>query len=168
MVVKFKKSTLDQKGQAFFEMIMFVPFMIFLFSLIVTFGNSVNGAINQNKITRGFFFATTRNNSYGMNSNDLTLLKDRGVSITGLHVIGYRGKKEGEVSYGACYRINRFFGGKKEEECTDAINGANESSYVRLFTFYGVCAQAWKFSSPVIQPQAEPTGNSIVECRNQP
>lgn len=170
MVVREEKEKfiMDERGQAFFEMIMFVPFMLFLFTLIVTFGNSVNGAINQNKITRGFFYATTRNNSYGMTFSTLSSLQGRGVGNAGLHVIGYRDTAEGENPFGACYRINRFFGGRKEEECKDPIRGAEESSYIRVFTFYGVCAQGWKFNGQAFQPQEEPTANSLVECRNLP
>jgi hypothetical protein len=163
---KKNKYIIDEKGQAFFEMIMFVPFMLFLFTLIVTFGNSVNGAINQNKLLRGFFYTTTRNNSYGHTLKTLTDLQGFGMDSSGLHNLAFAEDSEGNNRFASCYRINRFFGGRNEEECKDRTSGAEESAYIRVFTYYGLCGANWRYNGQVFENQ-DFQANTISACRNQ-
>lgn len=168
MDVKQKQKILNDKGQAFFEMIMFVPFMLFLFTLIVTFGSAVNGAINQNKILRGYFWHITRNNSYGAPMSTLTTLGSKGVTQVGLHVIGYRESREGtSKSHAACYRINRFFGGTKEEECESPDRGADNYAYIRVYSLYGVCAASYSFLNGEFEIQ-DYLPNTAFQCTNGP
>lgn len=163
-----KKILSNEKGQAFFEMIMFVPFMLFLFTLIVTFGSAINGAINQNKILRGYFWHITRHNSYGTPQSTLKVLADKGVTEVGLHVIGYREQREGsDKSHAACYRINRFFGGTKDETCEEPSAGEDSTAYIRVYTLYGVCAASYGAVNDGFEVR-EFFPNTADQCTNGP
>ncbi len=55
---------MDQRGQALFEFILYLPVLIMMYFMISSIGNSINGSINQQKITRSYYFSRIKNNSY--------------------------------------------------------------------------------------------------------
>jgi hypothetical protein len=58
----FRKK-LDQRGQALIELIIFLPLIFTLYGLIGGFANAINGSINQQKITRSYFYFRAQNSS---------------------------------------------------------------------------------------------------------
>ena len=53
----------NEKGQAIFEFIVFVPFYVYLLTVLISFGNSLNASINQNKIIRGYYYRVAAGDS---------------------------------------------------------------------------------------------------------
>ena len=48
------------RGQALFEFIVFLPFLLFMLTIMFTVGNAINGSINQQKAVRRYFFTSTK------------------------------------------------------------------------------------------------------------
>lgn len=133
----------NEEGQAFFELIVFLPFMIFLFVILVNFGNSINGAINQQKVLRGTFFHILMHDSFAPTQDDLNQLNEiKGIRFNGMTSLGWTEKgAEGDdtTQEATCYKVPRLFGGDPTQECTDA--DIDESSdFIKIFTFYGLCS----------------------------
>lgn len=163
MVVKLIK---NKRGQAFFEMIVFIPFMLYLFTLIVTFGNSVNGGINQNKLTRGAFYHLLSHNSMAPRSDFMSAFAAQGTNVVGMFVVGYREDRDGEQSIASCYRVNRVFGGNVDEECEDPPPSTEETNQIRIYTLYGLCTASFRMTGA--NPEYEDyMANSIESCMNR-
>ena len=138
-VNKLKKYS--KSGQAIFEMLVFFPFIILLFTLIVTIGNSINGSINQQKATRAYFYYSIAGDSMGAPHDDMVRLAGQGVTSSGLYAFGWREKEEsgGSTPFATCYRMNQFLGNNKNESCEEPDVGEGSSGFIRVFTAYGIC-----------------------------
>ena len=167
MIMDAKNKILNEEGQAFFEMIVFVPFMLYLFSLIITFGNSVNGSINQNKILRGAYYHLLNHNSMAPRKDFLESLQDAGVGNVGMFVLGYQEAKQEDLAIAACYRVNKVFGGTVDEQCSDPPPAGEEgTNQIRLYTFYGLCTASFSANGGGFQYQDFMT-NSLDACLNR-
>jgi hypothetical protein len=127
----------NQKGQALIELIVFLPLIITLYSVIGGFAASINGSINQQKITRAYFYYRAQNNStipkpdanrVYMNWNQF-----------GMFYIGWKESfVGGETPVMPCYRINIPFKTAPTDKCEDAYTNTN-TLFVRVGTVYGIC-----------------------------
>ena len=110
MAVK-KKKILNDKGQAIFEFVLFLPFIIFLYTVLVNLTNSINGSINQQKATRGYFYRLLKQDSRAPNRIDIEFFMGAGINVVGPVSVGWRRKSLGESqSFGTCYKFMNFFG----------------------------------------------------------
>lgn len=135
----------NQKGQAIFELIIFIPFLIFLYSIYYTVGNSISASINQQKAVRGYFYALTRGNSYLNTMVDLEELSGSAIQSVGFSAIGWREKSEsGRNAFAPCFKFSSILKNDSSEECDDSNREEEGSSrYIRIFTFYGVCGPVY-------------------------
>ncbi len=129
-----KKILKKEKGVAFFEFIFFLPLMVLLMGLLVSIGNSINGAINQQKVARSYFYARVANNSMFPMRNDLSNQRDW--QSFGMFFIGWRETSDGAFPVQPCYKFRLPFEGD-EESCKDYDE--NSTEYVRVGTVYGAC-----------------------------
>ena len=139
------KKIQNEKGQAIFEFIVFLPFFLILLAVLITMGGSINGSINQQKATRGYFYYLVRNNSNIPPREDLTPLEGV-VTATGMYSIGWRDQSQGGTPLGSCYKVLSFaMGGDKEKEsCGDKLKTADKiSSFIKVFSVYGVCSTSY-------------------------
>ena len=139
MKKRFHQSFLNQKGQALFEMILFLPFLMFLYTIYYTAGNSISGSINQQKAVRGYFYALVKGNSYVIPLNDL---KKFGGTIkkVGFNSVGWNDHLVGTQSFAPCFKFSSLLKNNSTEECNGSDRDEEGSSrFIRLFTFYGVC-----------------------------
>ena len=113
---------------------------------MVNVTNSINASINQQKAVRGYMFHFLKGNSTAPTMLDLVGTYDKGSIEFGSAVsIGWREKSIGQKPFGACFKFTRFLGDPTEETCEDA-NAAEEdgkSTYIRVFTFYGICGTSY-------------------------
>lgn len=131
---------LNQKGQALFEMIIFLPFLMFLYTIYYTAGNSINGSINQQKAVRGYFYALVKGNSYIVPLVDLKKFKEESISKVGFNSVGWNDHLLGKKSFAPCFKFSSLLKNNVTEECDGSERDAEGSSrFIRLFTFYGVC-----------------------------
>lgn len=147
MVGEMKKLIRNEKGQAIFELILFLPFLVFMVSIFYTIGNSISGSINQQKAVRNYFYFLVKNNSYINTSKELELYAtDNGMKSVGFAAIGWREKSISDrVSIAPCFQFSSMLKNNgSNEECDGAERGENDTShFIRLFTFYGVCGPTY-------------------------
>ncbi len=139
------KKILNQKGQAIFEFLIFIPFLAFLYTIFYTVGNSINGSIAEQKSVRGYFYTLVKGNSYLLRKQDLADLRSKGIRKAGFFSIAWSEKSDGENRYAHCFPFASMFKNASDEECNSKVRPMEGSSvYVRLFTAYGVCGAVYR------------------------
>ncbi len=137
----FLKKVNKQGGQSLFEFIVFLPFLVFLYTIFYTAGNAISGSINQQKATRAYFYYLLKGNSYLHVPSDLLKLKSENINRIGFFAIGWREKESsGKQSFAPCFQFSSLLKNNSTEEC-DAPNFEEERStrLIRIYTTYGVC-----------------------------
>lgn len=150
---KFVHSLSNQKGQALFELIIFLPFLIFLYSIYYTVGSSISASINQQKAVRGYFYSLVKGNSYVNNMTELEELSGYNIKMIGFSSVGWREKSNnGKQAYAPCFTFSSILKNSEAEDCfsSDREEGSKTRN-IRVFTFYGVCG-------PVYAETDEPNG----------
>lgn len=155
-------------------MILFLPFLVFLFTIYYTVGNSISGSINQQKAVRGYFYALVRNNSYVNSGTDIKEFVTRnGMKRIGFNAIGWREDSKGggdnQQAIAPCFKFSSVLKGDSSETCEGKERGESDmgpvSSYIRLFTFYGVCGPVYTVSTTGGAPEIGPSNqNSPANC----
>lgn len=147
MMMAARKKILDQRGQAIFELVVFMPFMLILLVLVINLGSAINASINQQKVTRNYFYYLNRNDSIMLRNYDLgpNGFGKFGVTAAGHTFIGWREMKESsasESSLAPCFKLITFPGESNREKCVDPVNKKN-TKIIKIFTAYGVCAASY-------------------------
>lgn len=141
----------NQKGQALFELIIFIPFLVFLYTIYATAGNSISASINQQKSVRGYYYSLMRGNSYINTLSDLEEYSRNNVGMVGFSAVGWRekGEKAGRNAFGPCFKFSSLLKGSSSREDCDSPDretdnrGNGISHFIRVFTFYGVCGPVY-------------------------
>lgn|SRR5690606_28249429 len=143
MAVKNLKRQMNQKGQALVEFVLFLPFLIMIYSVLMSIGNSINGSINQQKATRGYMKFRLQNNSYvpkpSWGGDDLA----NGMNTFGMWIIGWMEEMEGNTPVKTCYKFNIPIGESDNDECEKTYT-KNTTQYIRIGTVLGVCGASYK------------------------
>jgi hypothetical protein len=126
------------KGQALFEFIIFLPIMVILYLIMIILSGAINGSINQQKATRGYFYYLAKHNSFIPDRNDLDTMKR--LSSVGMHMIGWKQEFIGSnIPLATCYKAAGSIIFRDElENCTKRALGGR-STYIRPYTVYGIC-----------------------------
>lgn len=128
----------SNKGQALIELIIFLPLMIALYSVISGFANSINGSINQQKITRAYFYNRIQNNST-FPGPSLVGESLQSWSLFGVFFIGWKDYfKNASSPVMPCYKVSIPFKDGPKDKCEDAYS-QKRTLWVRVGTVYGVC-----------------------------
>lgn len=140
-----KKHLKNSEGQALFEMLAFMPILILLYTIIFNVGNSINVAINQQKVARRYFYYLVKGNSLLPTQAELMEYKS-GFTQLGISMVGYADQIESSGSgggqpYGSCFKFNSFAAGDSDETCKEPGDEEGESLFVRVFTVYGICGE---------------------------
>ncbi len=137
------------KGQAIFEFIIFVPFMFLAYTVSINLMSAINGSINQQKVTRGYFYARLKGNSRAPNFGELAEMQTVGASYAGMLAIGWRdnpfadGETGSDVPKANCYKVASLFGQSILDTCEDKKDIGAPSSFVRVKTVYGICGASY-------------------------
>ena len=147
---EFRKNLKDEKGQAIFELIIFLPFLLFLYMIYSTAGDSISASINQQKAVRGYFYSLVRGNSYVNNLSELDQFAGRSVLMVGFSALGWREKSDNgpNGAYAPCFKFSSLLKNDSTEECDDKsrnqdADGNGVTHFIRVFTFYGVCGPVY-------------------------
>lgn len=145
MKQSFFHSVSNQKGQALFELIIFLPFLIFLYSIYYTAGSSINASINQQKSVRGYFYSLVKGNSYVNSLPELEELSGYSIKMIGFSAIGWREKSEnGKKAFAPCFTFSSILKNSSTEACDDSTREEDSKTRnIRVFTFYGVCGPVY-------------------------
>lgn len=148
-----KNIFLEERGQALFELILFLPLLLLILTVMVTVGNAINSSINQQKVTRGYYYYTLRGNSLGLNSLDLREYgTGNGMKTVGMYSLGWR-RSEPEHSiqdsYATCFKFSTMFSSDNSDKNCDEPNlsGQPKTSIIRLYTAYGLCTEVYTVSN---------------------
>lgn len=134
----------NESGQAIFEMVLFFPLLILLFLYFLKITASINGAINQQKITRGYFYARLKNNSYYPFYQDA--YQGNWVKF-GMSFIGWNEKfNAAQEPLLPCYQAKVPMFSTEETDCSPNYKGS-ATSYIRVGTVYGVCGANFETNS---------------------
>ncbi len=133
----------NESGQALIEFVLFLPFMFMMYMSILTLGNAINASINQQKITRGFFYYRLANNS--------TIPRPRreggaaepsdGWQSFGMQILGWADTFDGNSPVSPCFKFNLPFD-DEDEECPDTFT-EERSQFIRTETVYGICGATY-------------------------
>jgi len=137
-----------QKGQALFEFIVFVPFLLMLYSLTLTISNAFNASINQQKTTRGYFYYTGQNDSYlpspsrggGADFSD-------SFRLFSMSIIGWADRLDGQFPVAPCFELRMPIGDLEDDAC-DASYNEDKTQFIRVGTVYGVCGANYVKEGP--------------------
>ncbi len=132
----------DQKGQALIELIIFLPLIFTLYGLVGGYANAINGSINQQKVTRGYFYFRAQNSS--------TMPKPSGAqnyqswSRFGMFFIGWTDEPiQGNAQpLAPCYQISFPVQAAGSDICENSY-AAPTTQYIRVGTVYGTCGNTY-------------------------
>lgn len=154
---KSKLKLKSEKGQALFEFLLFLPFLLILYSMFVSLISGINGSINQQKITRGFFYNDIKNNSNIPKREDLA--RYEGIQTIGMYAFGWLVGFSGKVPIAACYEIQTLFSPDNPDNCLDQDNTQVTTQFVRPKTVYGICGQTYNIIEKQFFTRSQMAGN---------
>ncbi len=131
----------NQKGQALIELIIFLPMMFTLYAVIGGFANAINGSINQQKVTRAYFYYRLQNNSTipkpDIEATHLNWTK------FGMFFIGWKDYfAAGTSPVQPCYRISIPLQASEVDKCEEKYT-SQTSQFIRVGTVYGICGATY-------------------------
>jgi hypothetical protein len=147
----------NQKGQALIELIIFLPIMFMLYSLISGFANSINGSINQQKVTRAYFYFRAQNNSTIPKPDaDKTF---NSWAKFGMFFIGWKEYfSGGQRPMLPCYKVSIPMKATATDKCEEKYT-SQTSQYIRVGTVYGICGTTFENVNGVVYSPNYPGGS---------
>ncbi|MBP5296278.1 MAG: hypothetical protein J6Y94_02985 [Bacteriovoracaceae bacterium] len=165
---KSRSSRSAEQGQAIFELLIFIPFLLLFMQLFMTISSSINGAINQQKAVRGYFYQVARNNSRIPTASDLTRLAAFNLNYIGMSVTGWMDRLDGDIPVASCFHLKNLgtHSGALDQNCDDAssVAASQRSNFIRLHTAYGVCSALFDISQGQIKEADGPGYWSAGNC----
>ena len=138
----------NEEGQAIFEMLVFLPLFIFLFTIIFNVGSAINVSINQQKSTRRYLYYLAKGNSFlPQQQNMQRYLRNGPYTRVGMSFIGLRQREINKQSAGSCFKFSSFITGDSDEECEEPPDKSDipvSTNFIRVFTGYGICGDTFK------------------------
>lgn len=139
MTSLFSTTGADNKGQALIEFIIFLPFMLMMYTVVASLGDAIYGSINQQKVTRAYFYFRLQNNS------QISKPQRSGGGLTneswvqfGHYFIGWSDYLQGEAPYAPCYKLNLPFAAAAGDTCDQTYSNVT-TQFIRVATVYGIC-----------------------------
>lgn len=143
MVVNMRKNfKLSQEGQALIEFIVFLPLMFTLYSVISGFAGAINGSINQQKVSRAYFYYRLQNNStIPKPSPDNAFMAWQRF---GMFYIGWKDYFKNQATpVMPCYQVSIPMKLTASDACENAYT-QTKTMYVRVGTVYGFCGATFR------------------------
>lgn len=141
-VFLLKKFLKNEKGQGMIEFFLFLPFMLMMYSICLSLVSSINAAINQQKITRGYFYYKMQNNSLVPGPRRDGVQPEASWSQYGMHINIYGEYLKGDNPMSTCFKFQVPLG-KKEGDSCDQTYTETTTQYIRVATAYGICGATY-------------------------
>lgn len=144
-----KEENHQESGQALIELIIFLPMMMTIYFMISGFANAINGSINQQKVTRSYYYYRLNNNSMAPKPDTR---QHTSWGIFGMYFFGWADSLQGDVPVATCYKLSVPMA-NNQEQCEDAYTDPT-TQYIRVGTAYGICGATYltKGTGAVILP----------------
>lgn len=130
----------NQEGQALIELILFLPFMLMMYTVVVSLGDSIYASINQQKITRAYFYHRMQNNaqiSKPQRGGGGSLINSNW-SQFGHFFVGWADYLNSDNPVAPCFKLNLPFAPGAGDNCDSSYTNLT-TQFVRVATVYGVC-----------------------------
>ncbi len=154
----------NQRGQALVEFIVFLPFMLMMYTVVVSLGDAIHGSINQQKAARAYLYFRLQNNSQiskpqqnasGNTANSLQFI--------GHNFIGWSDYLEGEEPVHPCYKLNLPFAPAADDTCEEPYDSVT-TQFIRVGTVYGLCgASMEKIDNGFVEQPSNFQVNTVVD-----
>jgi len=130
----------NQKGQALIELILFLPFMLMMYTVVVSLGDAIHASINQQKIARSYFYYRLQNNSQisKPQRGDGGGLINVNWKQFGHYFIGWSDYLNADNPIAPCFKLNLPFAPGAGDTC-EASYTTETTQFVRVATVYGLC-----------------------------
>lgn len=158
MIMVVKKNIINQKGQALIEFVLFLPFMMMMYMTVLSIGNAINGSINQQKITRGYFYYRLSNNSTMPRPRRVDVEPSDAWQVFGMQIMGWAESLDGNSPVSPCFKFAIPFD-DEEEECNQTYS-EKRSQFIRTETVYGVCGATYVKDQQSRQNIRQPDGQN--------
>ncbi len=164
MVADMMKS---QKGQALIELIIFLPLMFMFYAMISGFANSINASINQQKITRGYFYYRVQNNSTmpKPSLNDGNTYSHENWGTFGMFFIGYKDYFINSKPVAPCYKISVPLQAAGNDKCEEPYTQPT-TQFIRVQTVYGICGATYNRNGQYVLPVPDFLGGDYATLTN--
>jgi hypothetical protein len=114
-----------------------------IYSVIINVSSSINASLNQQKVTRAYFYYNMQNNS--------TIPKPRrgggdpsdSWQLFGMQIMGWTTELVDNQPVAACFKFNLPLGTGNGDVCEEAYSG-KATQYIRVGTVYGVCGATYR------------------------
>ena len=132
----------NEQGQALIEMIVFLPLLFTVYAVISGFANAINGSINQQKVTRGYFYFRLQNNSQ-ITKPDFPQKAFMNYKQFGMSFLGWKEYFEGnDEPIAPCYKVSIPLKSSTNDTCANKYTTPN-TMYMRVGTAYGMCGATY-------------------------
>ena len=146
MLIK-KINRLDKKGQAIFEFLVFIPFIVIMLQVFINVGGAINGSINQQKVLRGYFYYTLKGNPFYPHLDDLNRSAGSFQTMSFL-AMGWANELEGgQFPVAPCYILESFFGDPIDSCKNLEKRDESLSQFIRVYTMYGLCGPSYSLEN---------------------
>jgi hypothetical protein len=159
-------TTVAEKGQALIEFIIFLPFMLMMYTVVASLGDAIYGSINQQKVTRAYFYYRLQNNS------QISKQQRSGGNLTnqnwvqfGHYFIGWSDYLQGDAPYAPCYRLNLPFAAGAGDTCDQTYSNLT-TQFIRVATVYGLCGATMARGANPGEFAELPAGGNEAEILN--
>jgi hypothetical protein len=153
-----------EQGQALIELIIFLPLMFMLYAVIAGFANAINGSINQQKITRAYFYYRLQNNS--------TIPKPdpdqswQNWQKFGMFFIGWKERFQNQSPLAPCYKISLPLQAASGDNCEEKYSNST-TQYIRVGTVYGICGATYGVLAQSVAPILDIPGGNFDSVVNK-
>lgn len=134
----------NEKGQSIIEFVIFLPFLLMMYTVTMSIANAINGSLNQQKVTRAYFYYTLQNNStFPRPYRGGASQPYNQWGMFGMQIMGWTEKMVNEEPVMTCYKLKLPLGKNKSDSCEKAYQDKT-TQYVRIGTVYGACGATYK------------------------
>lgn len=138
-----KKILENQNGQAIVEFLVFLPFMLMMYSVGISVSGAINASINQQKVTRSFFYYRNLNNStIPRPRRDGGTEPSTAWSLFGHQIMGWAERFEGTEPVAPCFKFQLPLPEAANDTC-DANYTDTTTQFIRVKTVYGICGATY-------------------------
>lgn len=141
-IIKELDQILTEKGQALIEFVLFLPFMLMTYSIIMNVSNAINASLNQQKVTRAYFYYRMQNNSTIPKPRRDGVNPHNNWSTFGMQIIGWAEERVDDSPVAACFKFNIPLGDTEGDSCKEGYTKTT-TQYIRVGTVYGVCGATY-------------------------
>lgn len=157
--IRLNKIFKNQKGQSLIEFVLFLPFMLMIYSVIINVSGAINASLNQQKVTRAYFYYTLQNNSMFPGPSREGGDPTASWSYFGMRMLGWSTQLIDNKPVAPCFKFNISLGESDGDVCEEAYSGKS-TQYIRVGTVYGACGATFEQSPAGIRMASPLTSNS--------